>query len=183
MERCKYLLMQMRAKRKKEAKDNLIKIDLWSIEQCREILLNDLQSFLLFCKSCFSRMIAACSDSRFSIRFWILLEFGIFRKCILTFCHSCFTLLLIKVRKTGKMQKNLECSSESENVVWLWAGYQKRQELNRLWIRKKSLNMCRNSTEQSQNIYGINRQTVQYSDIKTENGMQWSWLLKNQNWD
>ena len=40
--------MQMRAKRKKEAKDNLIKIDLWSIEQRREILLNDLQSFLLF---------------------------------------------------------------------------------------------------------------------------------------
>ena len=117
MERYKYLLMQMRAKRKKEAKDNLIKIDLWSIEQRREILLNDLQSFLLFCKSCFSRMVAACLDSTFSIYFWILLELGIFRKCILASCHSCFTLPLIKVRKTGRMQKNLAGSSESENVV------------------------------------------------------------------
>ena len=48
MERYKYLLMQIRAKRKKEAKDNLIKIDLWSIEQCSEILLNNLQSLLFF---------------------------------------------------------------------------------------------------------------------------------------
>ena len=33
--------------------------------------------FCFFCNSCFSRIVAACSDSRFSIRFWILLELGI----------------------------------------------------------------------------------------------------------
>ena len=33
--------------------------------------------FCFFCNSCFSRTVAACSDLRFSIRFWILLELGI----------------------------------------------------------------------------------------------------------
>ena len=33
--------------------------------------------FCFFCNSCFSRIVAACSDSRFSICFWILLELGI----------------------------------------------------------------------------------------------------------
>ena len=33
--------------------------------------------FCFFCNSCFSRTVAACSDSRFSILFWILLELGI----------------------------------------------------------------------------------------------------------
>ena len=33
--------------------------------------------FCFFCNSCFSRRVAACSDSRFSICFWILLELGI----------------------------------------------------------------------------------------------------------
>lgn len=44
-----------------------------------EIELNAMtrQCLLLFCNSCFSRTVAACSDSRFSICFWILLELGI----------------------------------------------------------------------------------------------------------
>ena len=33
--------------------------------------------FCFFCNSCFSRTVAACSDSRFAILFWILLELGI----------------------------------------------------------------------------------------------------------
>ena len=33
--------------------------------------------FCFFCNSCFSRTVVACSDSRFSILFWILLELGI----------------------------------------------------------------------------------------------------------
>ena len=38
--------------------------------------------------------------------------------------------------------------------------------------KKKFLNMCRNSMAQFRNIYGVNYRTVQYSDIKMENGMQ-----------
>ena len=34
--------------------------------------------FCFFCNSCFSRTVAACSDSRFSILFWIFSRFAIF---------------------------------------------------------------------------------------------------------
>ena len=40
--------------------------------------------------------------------------------------------LLVKVRRTGKMQKNLTGSIGNKNVVRLWTGYQKNQELNGL---------------------------------------------------
>lgn len=51
---------------------------LWSIKQCCEILSDDIQCLCFFCNSCFSRTVVACSDSRFSIRFWILLGLEIF---------------------------------------------------------------------------------------------------------
>ena len=39
------------------------------------------------------------------------------RPCIYIACPCCFTPLLVKVRRTGKMQKNLAGSMAYENVV------------------------------------------------------------------
>ena len=41
-------------------------------------------------------------------------------------------------------------------------------------VKKRFLNMYRNNMAQCQNIYGVNRWTVQYCDIKMENGMRLS---------
>ena len=58
--------------------------------------------------------IFVCADKEDRIR---RIMDGIFRKCILTSCPCCFTPLLVKVRRTGKMQKNLTGSIGNKNVV------------------------------------------------------------------
>ena len=45
---------------------------------CSEILSDDIQCLLIFLQFLFSRTVAACSDSRFSILFWIFSRFAIF---------------------------------------------------------------------------------------------------------
>jgi transcriptional regulator with XRE-family HTH domain len=61
-----------------------------------------------------------------------LIEFADILKASKKFSPCCFIPLLVKVRRTGKMQKNLTGSIGNKNVVRLWTGYQKNQELNGL---------------------------------------------------